>query len=78
MYNKLYINALTKKYEAEIAEAEANLDLYLRSTNLAAIGEHSDLVEEQDKWITKIADAKGKLEVLKGYESVDTTQKINS
>jgi len=78
MYNKLYINALTKKYEAEIAEAEANLDLYLRTANLAAIGEHSDLVEEHDKWITKIADAKGKLEVLKDYNSTDTTQRVNS
>ena len=75
MYNKLYINALAKRYEADIAEAEANLDLYLKTANLAAIGEHSDLVEEQDKWVTKLADAKGKLEILRGYHN---TQKINS
>ena len=59
-----YITALQKRYEAEMAEAEANLGLYLSSNNLAAIGEHSDLLEEQDKWISKYTDAKDKLESL--------------
>jgi hypothetical protein len=39
-----YITALSKRYEAEMAEAEANLALYLSNNNLAAIGEHSDLM----------------------------------
>lgn len=60
-----YIKALEKKYEAQIAEAEANIELYLSTDNLAAIGEHSDILEEQDKWITKLSDAKGKLEIIK-------------
>jgi hypothetical protein len=57
-----YISALRKKYEAEIEEAKANLSLYV--TNLSAIGEHSDLMEEHDKWITKYTEAKDKLESL--------------
>lgn len=61
----LYVKALYKKYEAQIAEAEANLSLYLK--NLSAIGEHSDLMEEQDQWITKLSDAQGKLETLKNH-----------
>ena len=58
-----YINALKHKYEAQILEAEANLSLYF-SGKLAAIGEHSSLMEEHDKWLDIYATAKGKLEVL--------------
>jgi hypothetical protein len=57
-----YVRALRKKYEAEMEEAVANLSLYL--TNLSAIGEHSDLLEEHDKWITRYTDSAGKLETL--------------
>jgi len=57
-----YITALRKKYEAEMAEAKANLALYVN--NLVAIGEHSDLMEEHDKWIEKYTNSKDKLETL--------------
>ena len=74
-----YINALEKRYEAEMAEAEANLGLYLSSNNLAAIGEHSDLMEEQDKWIEKYTNAKDKLETLKSLNFEDySIERINS
>ena len=74
-----YINALEKRYEAEMAEAEANLGLYLSSNNLAAIGEHSDLMEEQDKWIEKYTNAKDKLETLKSLNLKDESiERINS
>ena len=59
-----YITALRKKYEAEMAEAKANLALYVN--NLVAIGEHSDLMEEHDKWIEKYTNSKDKLETLNG------------
>jgi len=62
--NEKYIKALKLRYESQLAEAEANLELYLSENNLAAIGEHSDLLEEQDKWITKYSEAKDKLENL--------------
>jgi hypothetical protein len=71
MKNEKYIKALRLKYQADMAEADAALDLYLSADNLAAIGEHSDLLEEQDKWITKYTDAKGKLESLESYNTKD-------
>ena len=74
-----YITALSKKYEAEMAEAEANLALYFSNSNLAAIGEHSDLMEEQDKWIEKYTNAKDKLETLKSLNfRDDSNERINS
>lgn len=57
-----YINALRKKYEAQMEESKANLALY--TSNLAAIGEHSDLLEEHDKWVEIYTNAKDKLESL--------------
>lgn len=71
-----YISALKKKYEFQMEEAKANLTLYFSSTNLAAIGEHSDLLTEHDKWISQYTDAKDKLETLMSlYEQQPT--KIN-
>lgn len=64
-----YIKALSKKYEAEMEEAKANLALYV--TNLVAIGEHSDLMEEHDKWIEKYTNAKDKLETINHLFSED-------
>lgn len=80
---KKYVSALQKRYEAEMAEAEANIALYLSGQNLAAIGEHSDLMEEQDKWIEKYTNAKDKLETLKSLdfndpEQTKSSERINS
>jgi hypothetical protein len=73
-----YLTALSKRYEAEMAEAEANIALYLSGQNLAAIGEHSDLMEEQDKWIEKYTNAKDKLETLKSLDLTDPSQTKSS
>jgi hypothetical protein len=54
--------ALVKKYEAEIAEAEATLLIYFN--NPVGIGEHPQHLEEMDKMIEKYANAKDKLESL--------------
>lgn len=80
MLTNKYVSALGKRYEAQIAEAEANLALYLSGQNLAAIGEHSDLMEEQDRWISKLAEAKDKLETLKSLQLEDSNiyKSINS
>ncbi len=58
---KMYY-ALIKKYEAEIAEAEATLTIYF--TTPVGIGEHPQHLEEMDKMIDKLATAKDKLERL--------------
>jgi hypothetical protein len=61
---KLYVDALVQKYEAQKSEALANLNLYFSSNNLAAIGEHSDLLAEHDRWVDQYATANDKLEAL--------------
>ena len=46
------IDALRKMYEAEIAHAKANVEVYLR--NPVGIGEHPALVSAVDEQIDKI------------------------
>ena len=58
---KMYY-ALIKKYEAEIAEAEATLTIYF--TTPVGIGEHPQHLEEMDKMVDKLATAKDKIERL--------------
>jgi hypothetical protein len=71
-----YYNALRKRYEAQAEEAKANLALYFSSNNLAAIGEHSDLLAEHDKWVEALANANDKLETLNSIFDRNT-MKIN-
>ncbi len=59
----IFIDALVKKYEAEIAESKATLTIYL--TNSVGIGEHPQHIEEMDKILNKIADAEHKLQIIK-------------
>ena len=58
----MIIEALRKKYEAEIAAAKANIDVY--NKNPAGIGEHPDLVQAVDTEMVKLADAEDKLNTL--------------
>ena len=60
------IDALQAKYEAEIAEADATINIYL--TNSVGIGEHPQFIDELDKQVQRIADAQEKIEVLKSFE----------
>ena len=60
------LNALRAKYEAEIAEADATVNIYL--SNSVGIGEHPQHIDEVNKLIDKIAQAKEKIEVLDEFE----------
>ena len=60
------IDALEKKYEAEISAADATINIYL--SNSVGIGEHPQHLEEIDKQVQKIADAQEKIKVLKSFE----------
>ena len=62
---KMILEALEKKYDAEIAEADATIKVYLE--NPVGIGEHPQIVEEVDKQIAKICRNKEKLEELKNF-----------
>ncbi len=58
--------ALRAKYEADIAQADATINIYL--DNPVAIGEHPQHLEEIDKLLSKIAEAKDKKEALEDFE----------
>ena len=58
--------ALRARYEADIAEADATINIYL--TNSVGIGEHPQHLEEIDKLLAKIGHAKEKLESLEAFE----------
>ena len=59
------VDALEKKYEAQLAEAEATMKIYFE--NSVGIGEHPQHIEEMDKLLTKIVDAEEKLKAVKLY-----------
>ena len=59
------IDALALKYESEIAEAEATLLVFF--SNPVGIGEHPQHLEEMDKYVEKMANAKDKIETLKEF-----------
>ena len=65
------LEALRAKYEAEIAEADATANIYLE--NSVGIGEHPQHIEEVDKQIDRIANAKEKLQVLDEFEPAKGT-----
>ena len=58
---KMY-EALTLKYRSEIAESEATLLIYFN--NSVGIGEHPQHLEEMDKMVEKMTNAKDKLDTL--------------
>jgi len=60
------LEALEQRYNAEIAEADVIINIYL--TNPVGIGEHSQHLDEINTLVGKIANAQGKLEVLKEFE----------
>ncbi len=67
MSRKGIISALHAKYEADIATADATVNIYL--DNPVAIGEHPQHLEEIDKLLGKIAEAKDKKEALEDFEN---------
>jgi hypothetical protein len=64
-FAKAILDALDKKYDAEIAHGDATIKIYL--TKSVGIGEHPQHIEEVDKLISKICHAKEKKEELKNF-----------
>ena len=54
--------ALRKRYEADIAAALANIEVY--NANPTGIGDHPDIVAAVDGEVAKLADAADKLNAL--------------
>ena len=57
--NDYLLEALAKKLEGEIAMAEANIQVYLKSST--GIGEHPDVVEAIEVQVAKMTEAEDKL-----------------
>ena len=65
--NNGLFQAAKVKYQAQIVEAIATLEIYF--TNAVAIGEHPDLLAEVDKYLDMLEDAQGKLNALESHFS---------
>ena len=55
-------DALKKKYEADIAIAKAELEVYFESS--VGVAEHPHIIESMEKLMTELANAQEKLECL--------------
>ena len=65
----MFIEALQKKYEAEIAVAKATISVYMDKS--VGIGEHPQFIHEIDKQLELIANAEEKLKTLKNHYPTD-------
>ena len=59
------LNALKKRYEAQIAESLATLNIYIN--NSVGIGEHPQHLDEMDKLLQVIVDAEEKTKMIERY-----------
>ena len=66
MLRQAIIDALEDRYNAQISEADATLKIYLEHS--VGIGEHPQHIDEVNKLVDKIAQAKEKLAVLEEFE----------
>ena len=65
LMKRAILDALAARYEAQIAEADATVKIYLE--NSVGIGEHPQHIDEVDKQFEKIAAAEEKLKVLEDF-----------
>ena len=63
MAREIIHTALVKRYEAEIADANAKITILMTSSRI--IPEHIDITGEIDKLLGKIEDAQSKMAILK-------------
>ena len=66
MIKRAIVDALVARYNAQIAEAEATIKIYMEQS--VGIGEHPQHIDEVDKLIQKIAEAEEKLGILESYK----------
>lgn len=70
-----FIRALEAKYQAKIEEALATLDLYLSKS--VGVGEHPDILDVLDQYLSVLDENKSKLLTLKElFAPVDDTQNV--
>jgi hypothetical protein len=64
-YKEFMVDALEKKYEAQMAIAESNIKVFME--NPVGVGEHPNIVQEVEKLLKEIKDAKEMLDELKNW-----------
>tara|TARA_Y100000004_G_scaffold83161_1_gene93400 strand:- start:627 stop:833 length:207 start_codon:yes stop_codon:yes gene_type:complete len=64
-YKEVIVDSLEKKYEAQMALAEANIKVFME--NPVGVGEHPNIVQEVEKLLKEIKDAKEMLDELKNW-----------
>ena len=62
MIGKQILDALKKRYEAQVAEGFATINIYLQHP--VGIGEHRQHLDEIDKWLGQIKEAEEKLSLI--------------
>ena len=67
-YKDVIVDALENKYLAQMAQAEANVKVYME--NPVGVGEHPDIVHDIEKLLKQIKDAKEMLDELKMVEMI--------
>lgn len=70
--NRFY-KALEAKYQAKIDEAVAVLDLYFNKS--VGVGEHPDIVDVLDKYLTMLDENQGKLATLQRLFTASPTDR---
>jgi len=68
----LKYDALIKRYEADIAEAKAILEVYFTSS--VGVGEHPQIIDEMNRQVGIIADAQGRLHALQASVNIGQPQ----
>ena len=63
--SSIFYDALEARYRADIVEAIATLEVYFKVP--VGIGEHSELLQEHNKWVEKLANAEDKLAALREH-----------
>ena len=63
----IYLNALKKKYEADIEVIQANLQNYLN--NGVGVADHPDIMKDMDDLVAALANAQEKLETVVNYKA---------
>lgn len=66
-FQQTIIDALEKKYEAQMSKSEANLKVLLE--NAVGVGDHPDIVETIDKEMQNITKAKEMLDELANWRT---------
>ena len=65
MFKKAILDALTKRYNAQISEAETTIKIYLEKP--VGIGEHGDILTEIEKELKIVAEYDDQLQMIDKY-----------